>query len=214
MHQACIANLGLFKMRASIFIDGNNLYHNLRKIYEDNKKLINFNFEKFCNFLKEERDLTEIFYYNTTLDITKDKEKYKSQQKFFNKLKTIPKFNLVLCKLVKRKLKKTGEFYYVIKEDDIHLASDMIKGAFKNYYDIAILVSGDGDFVPAIKVVQEEGKQVENIYFKQSLSWNLKQTCNKSKRLTKEILDKFFDISTSINLNNLSNSKQHGKKEL
>jgi uncharacterized LabA/DUF88 family protein len=76
------------------------------------------------------------------------------------------------------------------------MAGDMIKGAFKNTYDIAILVSGDGDFVPAIKIVKEEKKEVENIYFKKSSSRNLKQHCDKSLELNKEILDKFFEENT------------------
>jgi uncharacterized LabA/DUF88 family protein len=70
----------------------------------------------------------------------------------------------------------------------------MVKGAYENTFDIAILVSGDGDFVPAVKVVQEKGKSVENAYFKHSLSWHLKQECDKSVQLTKDILDKCFDI--------------------
>ena len=73
------------------------------------------------------------------------------------------------------------------------MAGDMIKGAFRNSYDSAILVSGDGDFVPAVKIVQEEGKEVENIYFKKSASTNLKQHCDESVRLTKEVLDKCFE---------------------
>jgi len=42
-------------------------------------------------------------------------------------------------------------------------------------------------------IVQEKGKEVENAYFKQSMSWHLKQTCDKSIKLTKELLDKCFD---------------------
>jgi len=47
--------------------------------------------------------------------------------------------------------------------------------------------------VPAVNIVQEKGKLVENAYFKQSLSWHLKQTCDKSIKLTKEILDTCFN---------------------
>ena len=180
-------------MRVSIFIDGNNFYFGLRKIYGDDKKLINFNFEKFCNFLANEREIIEIFYYNAPLDRTKNLEKYKLQQKFFEKLRKIPKFNLILCRMIKRKIRGTGQYYYVLKEDDIHMAGDMIKGAFKNTYGAAILVSGDGDFVPAVKIVQEEEKKIENIYFKKIASTNLKQHCDKSFMLRKEVLDKFFE---------------------
>ncbi|MEN9626676.1 MAG: hypothetical protein RL557_1004, partial [archaeon] len=128
--------------------------------YGNDLKAVKFNFEKFCTFIAHTREIANIFYYNAPLDITKDREKYKLQQKFFDKLSRIPKFNLVLCKMIKRKIKGTNEFYYVLKEDDIRMAGDMIKGAFKNFYDTAILVSGDGDFVPAVKIVREEEKEV------------------------------------------------------
>ncbi len=179
--------------RVSIFIDGNNFYYGLKKIYGNSKNLANFNFEKFCGFLANKRDICSIFYYNAPLDITKDIEKYKSQQRFFEKIKRIPKFNLILCKLLKRKIKETNKFYYIIKEDDIYMAVDLVKGAFKDAYDTAVLVSGDGDFVPAVRVAQEEKKIVENAYFKKSASNNLKQNCNESILLTKAILDKCFD---------------------
>ncbi len=179
--------------RISIFIDGNNFYFGLKKIYENEKDLINFNFEKFCNFLKGKNEIVNIFYYNAPLDRTKNLDKYKNQQKFFEKIKKIPKFNLILCKLLKRRIKKTNKYYYVLKEDDIHMAVDLVKGAFKNFYDIAILVSGDGDFVPAVLVSKEEGKFVENVYFKKSASTNLKKNCNRSFELKKELLDRFFN---------------------
>lgn len=178
--------------RVSIFIDGNNFYHGLRKIYGDSKSYMDFNFEKFAEFLANKREIVNIFYYNAPLDVSKNPEKYKSQQRFFDKIQRIPKFNLIICKLVKRKIKKTGEFYYTAKEDDIYMAVDMVEGAFDNKFDIAIVVSGDGDFVPAVKAVQRREKIVENIYFKKSFSQNLKQNCDKSLALKKEVLDGFF----------------------
>jgi len=183
-------------MRVSIFIDGNNFYHNLKKNYKEYQSFMDFNFEKLAKILANKREIVNIFYYNAPLDITKDLEKYKSQQRFFEKLRRIPKFMLILCKLVKRKIKQTGEFYYTIKEDDIHMAVDMVEGAVDNKFDTAILISGDGDFVPAVKAVQRRGKKVENIYFKKGSSQNLKHHCNKSTRLTKEILDQCFDSNT------------------
>jgi uncharacterized LabA/DUF88 family protein len=179
--------------RVAIFIDGNNFYYGLKKIYGEEKKLINFDFFEFCNFLTGKNELVGIFYYNAPLDKNKNFEKYKSQQRFFDKIKRIPKFRLILCKLLKLKIKETGEYYYIIKEDDIHMAVDLVKGAFKNIYDEAILVSGDGDFVPAVLASREEGKFIENVYFKRSASTNLKLNCNRSFELKKELLDRFFN---------------------
>ncbi|MFH1585734.1 MAG: NYN domain-containing protein [archaeon] len=178
--------------RISIFIDGNNFYHSLRKIYGDSKDLIRFNFDRFVRYIAKDKEIISIFYYNAPLDRTKNLEKYKSQQRFFENLKKIPKFKLILCKLVKRKIKRTGGVYYTIKEDDIHMAVDMVEGASDDKFDTAIIVSGDGDFVPAVKAIQRKGKKVENVYFKNSYSINLKNNCDRYLILKKEILDQFF----------------------
>lgn len=56
-----------------------------------------------------------------------------------------------------------------------------------------ILVSSDGDFVPAIEAVKEIGKNVENIGFENKFSYHLKQKCDKFAKLNKEIVKEFFD---------------------
>lgn len=47
------------------------------------------------------------------------------------------------------------------KEVDVSLACEMLEHAMMNHYDVAIMVSGDRDFVPAIQKVQAAGKRVE-----------------------------------------------------
>lgn len=76
-----------------------------------------------------------------------------------------------------------GKFEYAVKGDDIHLATDLVSLAYENTYDIAVVVSGDGDFVPAIQKVQKLGKSVENAFFAVSSSSFLKHVCNRSIRL-------------------------------
>lgn len=176
-----------------LFIDGSNFYYGLKYIYGNSKELSNFNFKKLGEILANNKDLLRVFYYNAPLDFNNGPEKYAKQQKFFEKVKNTEKVRLILSRLQKRKIKGTNNHYYVIKGDDIHIAVDMVKGAYEDAYDIAILVSGDGDFVPAVNAIQEKGKSAENAYFKKSLSWHLKQNCDKSTELTKEILDKCFD---------------------
>jgi uncharacterized LabA/DUF88 family protein len=178
--------------RISIFIDGNNFYFGLRKLYGKAKSLKEFNFQKFANFLAKNRKIIDIFYYNAQLDKKQNLQKYKSQKEFFDSLKKIPNFHLILCKLLKRKITGTNKFYYVIKEDDIHMAVDMVEGAGEDKFDTAVVVSGDGDFVPAVEAVKRKNKKVENVYFKGSSSRNLKSHCDKSLELTREILDSFF----------------------
>ncbi len=178
--------------RIAVFIDGNNFYYGLRKIYGKDKSLKNFDFKGFADFLAGKEKVASIFYYNAQLDRENNPKKYESQKLFFEKLKEIPNFHLVLCKLLKRQISGTNKFYYIIKEDDINMAVDMVEGACSGDFDVTMLVSGDGDFVPAVKAVQRKGKTVENIYFKNSSSRNLKGHCDKSLELTREILDTFF----------------------
>jgi uncharacterized LabA/DUF88 family protein len=178
-------------MKVSIFIDGNNFYHGLKYLFGESRKVMDFDFEKFCNSLTEDMELVNIFYYNASLDKNKNVKKYESQKRFFNKLKKVPRLRLILCKLLKRSIK--GISYYVLKEDDIHMAVDIVEGACEDKYGVAILVSGDGDFVPAVESAKRHSKVVENVYFKNSSSRNLKKLCDRSKMLTKEMLEGFFD---------------------
>jgi len=170
--------------RVCIFIDGSNFYHCLRKDFGN----VDVDFQELAQNLCGNRTLIRTYYYNAPLDMGFDKEKYKKQQRFFEKLRTIPNFKLILVRLQKRKLQ--GKTYYVVKGDDIHIAVDMVVLAQNNSYDTAILVSGDGDFIPAVKAVQDFGKHVENAYFKSGHSWHLKQTCDRSMLMDKDFIQK------------------------
>lgn len=71
------------------------------------------------------------------------------------------------------------------KEVDVAMASEMIVHALKDHYDVAIVVSGDRDFVPAIQHVQASGKRVEVAAFENTLSDESKKIAD-----TYYILDK------------------------
>ena len=47
------------------------------------------------------------------------------------------------------------------KATDVAIASRMVADASNDHYDVAVLISGDGDFVPAVEMVQDHGKRVE-----------------------------------------------------
>jgi len=51
------------------------------------------------------------------------------------------------------------------KEVDVALATELVACAFRDAFDVAIVVSGDRDFVPAIERVRSEGKRVEVAFF-------------------------------------------------
>jgi len=61
------------------------------------------------------------------------------------------------------------------KKVDIKIAIDIISLAYENAYDTAVLVSGDGDFVPVVRKVKELDKKVEGWAFRYSLANALKE---------------------------------------
>jgi len=172
--------------RVCVFIDGSNFYYGLKSLNLNNKKL---DFFKLGELLAgKKRKLVRVYYYNAPLDQAMNKEKYKAQQRFFEELKKTRKVSVILCRMQKRKIDE--KIIYAVKEDDIRIAVDMLRYAYNNAYDTAILVSGDGDFVPAVTAVQELGKSVEHAYFKIGHSYHLKQTCDDSFLLDEKFIKK------------------------
>lgn len=178
--------------RVIIFIDGSNHYHIVKNMFP-NKKSTDFNFSKFMKHLVGDRKLIRAYYYTAPLDISYDEEGYMKQQQFFDKLQRVQNFKLILCRM--QKVKINGKIIYQVKEDDIHLAVDMVKLAFNNAYDTAILVSSDGDFVPAVQAVKEIGKNVENIGFENKFSYHLQHECDRFIKLGKKEVEQFFGIA-------------------
>ena len=153
--------------RVAIFIDGSNLYHNLKRFN------IKTTFEKIIKKVETRREIVDIFYYTALLDKLIDEKSYKEHERFLDKIKEIPNFHVVLCNLRKVVL-KNGSVDFTIKGDDVYLATDLIKGAYENLYDVAIIVSGDADFIPAINLAQKKGKKVINAFFPKSSSYLLR----------------------------------------
>ncbi len=163
--------------RVAIFIDGSNFYHSIHDTFGMHENEVDFG--KLTEKLKGSRMLIGVYYYNAPLDRNYNEEVYWKQQKFFSELRKIPGFNVIMCSLRKRK-GPGGKIEYKMKGDDIHLAVDMVSFAYENTYDVAIIVSGDGDFVPALKRCQKLGKKVENAYFRISRSDFLRKVCDSS----------------------------------
>lgn len=169
--------------RVAIFIDGSNLYHALLK----NFGRADIDFFAFANFLAGTNSLAKVYYYNSPLNQKEKPEEYRRQQKFFASLSKIPKFEINLGRLEKRPKGQPVE-----KGVDVKLAVDMLRLAYSNAYEIAILVSGDADFVLAIKAAQDFGKETINVAFPKTKSFHLNQVCKKTILIRKETAEKLF----------------------
>ena len=148
--------------RVCIFIDGSNFYHALKKA----NLPVTVDFGNLSAKLTgPQRRHIHTYYYNAPLirprrDDSRYAEKDKrcrSQQRFFNALRFIP--NLTFKRGWLRRLPDGGQ---VEKGVDVMLATDMLTLAFKDRYDVAILVSSDADYKHAIEAIKfETGKTVE-----------------------------------------------------
>ena len=187
----CFGNAGIFKMkiRICIYIDGANFVYGIKTI---NKRYSDFmfDFEKLAKEICGNDELIKVNYYNASLKRKLNINKWERQQKLFNRLRKIKNFNVILCKRQKRFTKEDEEFYS-IKGDDINLAIDMIMDATKDKYDKAILISGDGDFVPLLRAVKTLKKDVEIYAFKEICSDALIKK-NKFLFIDKKLVNKCF----------------------
>jgi uncharacterized LabA/DUF88 family protein len=156
--------------RVFVFIDGSNFYHSLVKSFGSAK----LNLEHFTQTLNAKGTIEKIFYYTATLNMSENSNAYSAQQRFLSKISQIKNLSVFLGRLEKRGNTK------VEKGVDFKLAVDLITNAFNDKYDIAIIVSNDSDFVPAIEEVQNLGKKVWNVTFPKTQSYHLNQICDKT----------------------------------
>ena len=164
--------------RVMIFIDGSNFYHGMRDILGK----VNVDYKKFISKLVGNRYLVRAYYYTPIIDKEEAEEQFHSQHRFITYLSDIPYVQVKFGKLVRQ-----GEAL-VEKSIDVRLAVDMVHYAALDYYDIAILISGDGDFIPAVETVKELGKQVECAFFLPETAITLKQNVDVFIELNKKFL--------------------------
>lgn len=161
--------------RVTIFIDGSNVYHSLKKIFNRT----DLDFAQFCRKLLVRRKLVRIYYYNAKVGMKEEPERYRHQQAFFTSLKAIPYLELRLGRLVYTNQWPAVPPYE--KGIDVQLATDLLTHAFHNNYDAAIFVGGDNDFVSALQAIKDHGKHVEVALFGRSVtsSYQLRRVADK-----------------------------------
>ncbi|MCC6124733.1 MAG: NYN domain-containing protein [Pirellulales bacterium] len=85
------------------------------------------------------------------------------------------------------------------KAVDVKLATDMI--VLRDIYDIALIVSGDQDYVPAVQVVKDFGKRVVNVAFKARNGKLLPGGARRLNQLTDMAIDiSYEDIKRLLNI--------------
>lgn len=164
--------------RVAIFIDGSNVYHALRDAFSR----VDLNFADFARKLVGERKLTRVYYYNILQEPSLRPDDARGQQEF---LESLRRYNYMELRLGKTKLLQGVP---VEKGIDIMLATDLLHFAGINFFDTAILVSGDGDFAYAVQAVKNMGKHVEVAYFEKHTSKDLLDIADYAHLLDRQFL--------------------------
>jgi len=138
--------------RVAVFVDVQNIYHSAKNIYHARA-----DFAALLNAAVRGRNLIRALTYVVKSGI-------EEEQGFFDALKKAG----YEVKSKELQIFAGGEK----KADwDVGIAMDMIKMAPK--IDVIVLVSGDGDFLPAVQYLQFLGLRVEVVSFRKSTSAKL-----------------------------------------
>jgi len=148
--------------RIAILIDGNNFYKgcqlNFNRTDVDFRKLG----LKLCKQIGG--DLLRIYYYNAHVSKTIDPLGYQRQQKFFDNLRATPYITLRLGHLVYHRLRGeqgfSSQFFPTEKGIDVQIAVDMIRLGLLKSCEGIILVSGDSDYIYAVRFAKDLGSNV------------------------------------------------------
>ena len=148
--------------RVAVFIDVQNMYHSARNIYERR-----VNFREILKTAVAGRPLIRAFGYVVRTETGEEKP-------FFEALERLG---------IETREKDLQIYYGGMKKADwdVGMAVDAIR--LSNSVEVIVIVSGDGDFIPLVEYLKNQGKQTEVIAFGKSASSKLK-----------EIADDFVDL--------------------
>jgi len=174
-------------VRAVLFVDGSNWHHGLKSIGVDSGSL---DYRRVARDLLIDRELIGIRFYvgkvRGDLKRVRPQGRFLSRLRdqgvrvFLGRIerRSAPAAsNPVAAKLRDRITSHADDLpetlrrdllalcnedvpYYVEKQVDVRIAVDIVSGALTDEYDVAYLLSADGDFVPAVEQARKAGKKV------------------------------------------------------
>ncbi len=163
--------------RLFVFIDASNIW----AAQKSKKKL--FDFSKLKNHIEKEYQVSDknlhIFYYVAYPDIGTRKYDISVKHNFFVFLKKRLSFIVVKkpLKRIKAQDDKGNNFVMEKGNMDVEITIDAIHNIKE--YDLAILFTGDSDFLPLIKYIQKTGKKVYIYSSRNNVSTELRIGANK-----------------------------------
>ncbi len=187
--------------RSVVYIDGFNLYYGVLKENPHHKWL---DLQKYFRLLRQDDEIKKIWYF--TAEVTGPP--FQRQKVYLDAVGTLPLVKVVLGLYKRKTLKckvdgckyqgKNGKQYTVPEEKktDVNIALQMLDDAYQGACDRMILVSGDSDLVPAVKLIKERHPQIQvTVYIpanhpQRGAAKELRDAADKHKTLPTELLSK------------------------
>lgn len=165
-------------MRTMVFIDYQNFNINLHNHFTNiGAKVKSINYQKLAKAINDRLPFesqvvkTYLFAYKPC-DKLLELERYSKYYEWLSKLRNTPYFEIIegrqevrTIKGVKLDINNSSTYTTEEKETDINLATHMLAKGFQNAYDIAILVSGDTDYIKVVETLHNIGKIVVIAHF-------------------------------------------------
>lgn len=154
-------------MRVALFIDGNYLYQNAKKLLGRKPSLdLNKVRDGLAGFVNG-RALMRCYYYDATPALSSpptvsEQARYDAKKGFLSALSHLPYFQTRVgyCKYIEI----GGEKRLTQKKVDVLLAVDLVQMSMQQSITDAVVVAGDGDFMPAIKIAKTAGVCVHLVH--------------------------------------------------
>ena len=150
-----------------IYIDGFNFYYGAVK----GTKWKWLNLEKFFKLLRQDDEIITIKYFTALIDGSHRQ----NQDAYLLALNTLPKVEIILGKFKKKQVKCLvpscnfpGKRIFQMPEEkrtDVNIAINILNDALQDLCERIILVSGDSDLVPALKMLKELKPEKEIIVY-------------------------------------------------
>lgn len=155
------------EQKVAVLIDVQNLYHSAKNLYRSK-----VNFKEILGTAVAGRKLIRAFGYVV-------RTKTGEEKPFFEALTKLG---------IETRVRDLQEFFGGLKKADwdVGITIDAVKTAPE--VNTICLVSGDGDFIPLVEYLKNQGKRVEVIAFGKSASSRLKETA-----------DEFIDLTETPN---------------
>lgn len=173
--------------RVMIFIDGNNFENAVNNLMTVETRI---DYAKLADLVTQNRNGSLVRFYYYTAAGSHEKAKAEATKKYVHYLNTrIPNCTAKLGFIKVLGTDAKGKKITVEKETDVNIAVDMVKLAYTNAYDEAVLLSADSDYKAAIEAVRNFGKNVVVCVVNQQSAGYIKDLCDDNILLTSTDID-------------------------